>query len=293
MANLAGLRPGQLLPVHTVRARNFAAASENKIHDNTVAKQYGFEGGLVPGVTVYAYMTRPVVEALGKDWLAHGQATSRFLKPFYEGELVHVYARVAEGGADLARIEVEACNDAGAACAVVTATLPARPATAPNVAVYPTAALPRPRPPVSAEALRAIGALGTVGTVYDASVKGPRFCDEIGDDWGGYIGPEAVGHPGVLIRYANFILAENVALNPWIHVSSDVTHFRLVRDGDAISTRGRVADLFERKGHKFVELDLLQVANGVDPVTHIRHTAIYDVRRVTGGETDHGVDRDA
>ena len=280
MVSIAGLRPGQLLPEHVVRARNFATASENKIHDNAVARQYGFAGGLVPGVTVYAYMTRPVVDALGKDWLAHGQMTSRFLKPFYEGELVHVRARVAEGGDDLARIEIEACNDAGVACAVGTATLPAHPFVAPDIAAFPTAPLPRPRPPVSEEALRAIGVLGSLNTVYDTKVKGPRFCDEMGDDWGGYVGPDAVGHPGVLIRYANFILAENVQLNPWIHVSSDVIHFGLVRDGDDISTRGRVVDLFERKGHKFVELDLLMVANEVRPVMHIRHTAIYDVRKV-------------
>jgi len=281
MPSIAALRPGRTLPGHTVHARNFAAASENKIHDNVVAKQYGFAGGLVPGVTVYAYMTRPVVEVLGRDWLAYGQATSRFLKPFYEGEMVHVRAKVAEAGSDLARIEIEAYNDAGVLCAVGTATLPAGPSIAPDVAAYPTAALPHPRPPVSEEALRAIDVLGTVGTVYDTKVKGPRFCDEIGDDWGGYHGPGAVGHPGVLIRYANFILAENVQLNPWIHVSSDITHFGLVRDGDAVSMRGRVVDLFERKGHKFAELDLLMVANDLAPVMQVRHVAIYDVRKVT------------
>ncbi len=281
MPSIAVLRPGEMLSEHTVRARNFAAASENKIHDNTVARQYGFSGGLVPGVTVYAYMTRPVVEVLGRDWLGHGQATSRFLKPFYEGELVHVRATVAEGGADLARIEIEARNDAGVLCAVGTATLPAHPAAAPAVPAYPVADLPTPRPPVSEDVLRAIDVLGTVEAVYDAQVRGPRFCDEIEDNWGGYRGPAAVGHPGVLIRYANFILAENVQLDPWIHVSSDVAHFRLVRDGDAISTRGRVADLFERKGHRFAVLDLLVVANDSEPVMHIRHTAIYDVRKAT------------
>ena len=41
--------------VRRVRARNDAQRSENAIHDHDVAQQYGFEGGLVPGVTVYAY----------------------------------------------------------------------------------------------------------------------------------------------------------------------------------------------------------------------------------------------
>lgn len=280
MISFAALRPGQALAEHTVRARNFATASENKIHDNSVAKQYGFAGGLVPGVTVYAYMTRPVVEALGRDWLAHGTATARFLKPFYEGEVVHVRSRAADSGGDLARLDVEAYNDGSQLCAVATFALPATPQAPPAVAGYPAAPLPRPRPPVSEEALRAIDVLGTVEATYDARVKAPRFCDEIGDNWGGYFGPDAVGHPGVIIRYANSALAENTQLNPWIHVSSDITHFSLVRHGDAVSTRGRVVGLFERKGHKFVDLDLLMVANGTRPIMHVRHTAIYDVRKV-------------
>ena len=39
------------------------------IHEDDLARQYGFKGGLVPGVTVYAWMTHPVVEALGVEWL--------------------------------------------------------------------------------------------------------------------------------------------------------------------------------------------------------------------------------
>lgn len=282
MTSFAALRPGQELPEYRVRARNFATASENKIHEDSVAKQYGFAGGLVPGVTVYAYMTRPVVEVLGKDWLAHGTATARFLKPFYEGEVVRVRSRVAGDGGDLARLDLEAHNDDGQLCAVASAALPSTPAAPPPVADYPAAPLPNPRPPVSEEALRAIDVLGTVEATYDARVKAARFCDEIGDNWGGYFGTGAVGHPGVIIRYANSALALNVLLNPWIHVSSDITHFSLVRDGDAVSTRGRVAGLFERKGHRFVDLDLLMVANGERPIMHVRHSAIYDVRKVGG-----------
>lgn len=45
------------MPVHRVRAVNTAPDSENKMHDDRVAAQYGFQGGLVPGVTVYAYIT--------------------------------------------------------------------------------------------------------------------------------------------------------------------------------------------------------------------------------------------
>ena len=40
---------------YRVEAYNTAKQSENKIHDDAVARQYGFSGGLVPGVEVLAY----------------------------------------------------------------------------------------------------------------------------------------------------------------------------------------------------------------------------------------------
>ena len=42
---------------YRVQACNLSHASENKIHDDEIARRFGFQGGLVPGVEVYAYMT--------------------------------------------------------------------------------------------------------------------------------------------------------------------------------------------------------------------------------------------
>jgi hypothetical protein len=41
---------------YEVIAFNTAASSDNKIHEDLVARQFGFRGALVPGVEVYAYM---------------------------------------------------------------------------------------------------------------------------------------------------------------------------------------------------------------------------------------------
>src|SRR5437016_14283539 len=79
---------GTQLPAHTLTAHNDAAASANKIHDDTVARQYGFRGGLVPGVSVYAYMTYPLVHSFGEAWLTRGTAQVQFAKPIYEGDQV-------------------------------------------------------------------------------------------------------------------------------------------------------------------------------------------------------------
>jgi acyl dehydratase len=69
-------------------ARNFATASENKIHDDAVAKQFGFRGGLVPGVTLYGYLAEAVLAARGGTVLVDGCLRVRFAKPVYEGEPV-------------------------------------------------------------------------------------------------------------------------------------------------------------------------------------------------------------
>src|SRR6266478_2886357 len=45
-----------LLEPYRVSAYNTSKQSENKIHDDAVARRFGFSGGLVPGVDVMAYM---------------------------------------------------------------------------------------------------------------------------------------------------------------------------------------------------------------------------------------------
>ena len=53
---------------HHVAAFNTAKASENLIHDDATARRFGFTGGLVPGVEVYAYMTHPAARHWGRAW---------------------------------------------------------------------------------------------------------------------------------------------------------------------------------------------------------------------------------
>src|SRR5207302_231660 len=86
------------LPEYHVKARNTSSSSENKIHDEQIARQYGFRGALVPGVTVYAYLTHPLVEAFGAAWLERGTANVRFLKPIHDGGRAAEYLeRVSDG----------------------------------------------------------------------------------------------------------------------------------------------------------------------------------------------------
>src|SRR3954453_21528279 len=83
---------------YTVRARNLAPDSDNKIHDDTVARQFGFTGALVPGVEVFAYATQPFAAAWGEEFLTRGVIEMQFRKPVYDGDVVTVDASRAEDG---------------------------------------------------------------------------------------------------------------------------------------------------------------------------------------------------
>ncbi len=66
-------------------------------------------------------------------------------------------------------------------------------------------------------------------------------------------------------------------MGPWIHVGSDTQHLDIVRDGDEVSARAQVVQEWERKGHRFVELDVLLLADD-RPIARVRHTAIHTPR---------------
>ena len=57
---------------YSVTAFNTDTASANRIHDDATAQRFGFRGGLVPGVDVYAYLTHPPAAAWGRAWLEGG-----------------------------------------------------------------------------------------------------------------------------------------------------------------------------------------------------------------------------
>lgn len=274
------LAAGDELPRYSVKAFNEAAESENKIHDDSVARLYGFKGSLVPGVTDYAYMTRPIVEALGSRWLEHGRMSARFLQPIYEGDEVTITAKVIEAAAGQLVFEVAALNPAGELCATGTATLDATAPEPPSAGDIPIAPRPESRPPADEQSL----AIGTVlGTLEETLSRADHddYLSAIADDLPLYRGEDGVAHSGWLIRFANSALSHNVRMGPWIHVSSEVTHYSLARHGDHISTRSIVTGLFERKGHKFVDLDVLIIANERRPVMRVAHRAIYEVRKVS------------
>lgn len=272
-----------MLSTYRVRARNTAYDSENKIHDDATAASFGFRGGLVPGITVYAYMTVPIVERFGMDWLERGSMQVEFHKPFYDGQEVIVRAE-ADEKIDGVKVALVAEREDATVCATGIAAIDNQSATfrEPRLEDYPQAPLPQlaVRPVASRETLAADTVLGTLAETID--VGDSNLLESLDERLPIYFGVEAVAHPYVLLRMANQILMSNYKLGPWIHAASDLTNWSAARVGEQISIRGRIAECFERKGHEFAVLDLLLVANGNRIVQQVRHTAIYRPRRAPG-----------
>ena len=260
----------------SLQAFNTATHSDNKIHDDEVASRFGFTGGLVPGVDVYAYLTHLPAEAWGEAWLARGRMRGRFLTPVYDGETVTVAATSHVEDDDGVHVDLEVRNAAGDVCAVGTATLPDEEVAQPSAALWPDVAQAKDRPPASPLSLAVGTAFGLAPHGFHAAKAG-EYLDAVRETLPLYA---SFAHPGWLLRHANYVLASNVVLGPWIHVESATQHFSVVRDGQVVSARALVTREWEHKGHRFVSLDVALLADGA-VAARVQHTAIYAPRQVT------------
>jgi len=250
---------------YRVEAFNTAKASENKIHDDAVARRFGFGGGLVPGVDVYAYMAHLPVALWGRAWLDRGAAECRFQKPVYDGDIATVAAVETAGGLDL-RLE---CH--GVVCAVGRASLPDRPPPSPESFAEPP--LPPTDRPTASETSLAVGTLlGIRPLPITRDLVGQCIAD-LRETETLYL-KDGLAHPVIIARTGNWALNHNVVLGPWIHVGTKLQHFVAAHIGDELSVRARVAGNYERKGHRFVDVDVLVLANKHTPLARIAHTAI-------------------
>ncbi len=257
--------------IYQVEAYNSAKDSENKIHDDLVAKRFGFTGGLVPGVDVYGYIAHLPVARWGRAWLEHGTADCRFIKPVYDGDVATLTETPAADGGIAVQVKSQ-----GILCATGTACLPdAAPAPAGAAEVAPPPVAADKRPPADEHSL-AVGRTLAIRPFRTDAAFGANYVRDLRETDPLYAA-EGLVHPGFILRLGNWTLWHNVVLGPWIHVGSQVRNFAAARIGQELTTFGRVIANAVHKGHKFVDLDILVRADG-SPVARIAHKAIYRPR---------------
>ena len=254
---------------YEVLAHNYAVESENKIHSDEVANQYGFKGGLVPGVADFAYMARAVNEATGGAWTNGGNLRAKFFKPVYHGERAVARAVAAD---DTDELSVELSNAQGTPCAAGTASLNS--GLAPVHADFESREIrardTRPAPSVDSFAAGRVLA-GLQYTLNLASAHAQAQSKFV-EAWPGPA-DQPTWHPALWLHDANMCLRPNVALGPWIHTGSDLHLLALPQDGMRIEMLGRVRETYLRKGHTITVLELGVFADTA-PLAFIEHTAI-------------------
>jgi acyl dehydratase len=257
------------LEAYRVLAHNTAKRSENKMHDDTVARRFGFSGGLVPGVDVMAYMMHLPVRKWGRAFLERGLIEARFVKPVYDGEIADITGEDSDG---VLSIEV---GSRGELCATGSASLPA---SAPSLSMsdFDETAPVAERRQVDAASYELGKWIGTASRAWGGDAA-QGYLTDIRETDAIYLS-EGLGHPGLIQRVMNGVLVDNAILGPWIHVGSRMQLLAAAKMGDELTARAKVTGNYDKKGHRFVELDALVVANGRTAVAHCQHIAIYQPR---------------
>lgn len=230
----------------TVQARNLPEHADNVIHTDAGAQAAGFPSALVAGVTTYAYLTHPLVDAWGLDWLTRGGGEVRFLAPVFADALVECVPNLGDDGSVLMeavcadqqrnpRVSFDAVRDAGP-------------------------------PPTMRDGDRLPSRQFTLGGDFAAD-----YGARAGDDLALYA-DHGVMHPVTWPMIANRVFSTDLVDGAWIHTRSIVRHHAPGQVGAVVDVHATVVDRFERGGTRAI-VDLLVEHDG-RPIASLEHEAI-------------------
>jgi len=144
-------------------------------------------------------------------------------------------------------------------------------------------------PPAIYDSVYTVGSTNSFNEISSFSSRGPVLVDGSGRlkpdlsapgedvrssaDGGGY------ANPANTLGITNWVLGGNVKISPWLHLQTDSQNYAPIPPGSELIAETSVADLFERKGHEFVDLDVAVFfeANR-EPAMSARLRAIYKMR---------------
>lgn len=255
--------------LYEVQTHNDSEASENRMHSDAVAQQYGFSGALVPGVTVFGHMCYLPLRADGVDWMTNNRAGVRFISPAYDGDVLTIeHEEQAQGGETL-------CI---AADKKVLARMQhqheSRLQPAEWLSLEPAATAPE-RQPISWDAIH----LHEPAPAHRFEVTDEtnrKLARQIDDDLALFGEPQAPLHPFWLLRECNAAFVRSYILPAWIHVGSDISWHRPIHVGDTVEVRMVPIEKWDKKGHEFTKLYIAFLVDG-EPRVEVEHTSIFRI----------------
>jgi len=282
--------PGGELPSRTVVARNTAAEELGSIHDNAYAARFGYRGGLVPGVTLLAYLTPALIEAFAEAWPQRGRLHARFVRPAYDGERLAVRATAARRDGDDVTLACRVENERGAACVEAEASCAV--GDAPPERAPWRRGIPAPRP------VRLVPGGGLPPLDPDAFVIGEElmpltyrvtpdesmaWAAQMDDQSSWYreaspFGGAPIVHPAFFARDPIELLRHNFAYKATIHAETDLAYQHVAWPERDYTVYGYIADVYERKDSSYVVIQTLTVDHDGREIARNRHTSIVRLR---------------
>ena len=259
-------------------AFNQSEDSSNQIHSDEMAKTYGFKGGLVPGVTVSAYLIHPAIEAWGTDWLKYGAAKAVVEKPLYDGYDFTVDVT----DADETSYQATLTDQAGTRNATGTMRLNRAAAAPPTMRGDVPLVKNQPIANATREEMEKLQALGmkalqvrwNENNNMATYLKNRQTMPDLHNTAGaGY------ANAAFMLSLSNWVLAGNAYMNPWIHLQTESQNYAIVENHTELHVECDIRDLFEKKGHQFVDLNVdVYALKTAQPVMTTMLRAIYQLR---------------
>jgi acyl dehydratase len=255
---------------------NTAPDSKNRIHSDDGAGEYGFKGGLVPGIATFSYTCEALRWTQGDEWTDHAYVNIAYRKPVYDGDLIHV--GVDSSGAQSGDVRVT--NQAGQVCAEGVFASQAIGSFSDADEQLPEVPLPADILPLTGANLVAAEQLASVPVVIDQA-ECVEYLDMLGLDPAFYV-EHGVAQLGFLARmYTRLIAATFERVGPAIHARTELLVIRPPHFGETVNVRGRVDRVFRRKGHGFWTFEMSWIDASERTCLRAMHTGIWDVKKRT------------
>jgi len=235
-------------------ALNTAPDSSNKIHGDELAKQYGFEGGLVPGCTVSAYLVHPVIEKWGVDWLNNGFANCRVTSPLYDKESFKVDLNLLNDTSCSTKLIKSNKLISANAEVSLTQELPVAPVRR-NDLIVDNNYVP---PQASLDLWKNLKLEGCKAFRFFWGADNPLTYLRENNDLPLLLQPDKGGlsNFSFLLGCSNWSLSGNAYMNPWVHLQTISQNYKSVPLGTSIISEMEVKDFYKKKGHEFVDVNV-------------------------------------
>lgn len=222
------------------------------MHTDEGAQLVGFPRALVAGVSTYAYLVHPFIEAFGAEWIEQGGGEVRFRRPIFDGDVVNIEP------ANEDPLEVRAV----------------------------TSETDQPR-----AVFRAVTEADNFVAMRDGEEL-PEMEFELNGEWGSdyaeRLGDKldlctsrGIVHPAVWPALANNVFQYHVVRGQWIHTRSIIRHHALAAVESRAVVRSSIFRRYEKNGERAVADVVIEVDGRL--VASLEHEAIIDTRSMTGG----------